>query len=366
MVWLSPTESPDDLWLDAIRQTRAALPDRQLIFIGSSELSAVQVRASIQQTADAYLCMLSHNEAVAELQHAIVAQPELFADRLAHNMYERSVVVQAELLDGMLEWTERRLLIRSHRQAADQESELLARLGRAQRELLDLNERKRGKRRPQSLQAMREAAATILDEHGVTGLVALRFDEAVDERTVRRYRGRPTTTRVARLVTVSSSIDEAALAAVREQLGWQVYVTTMSAEALPIEQAARTHGEAAQAFERMRGRPLSLPPGLLQRGDHMRGLVRMLAIGLRAMALLDATARTRVADMPGLVWQRTGAMNQPTTPVGERLLEAFREITLTAFSDGQEYHYHLTALSAVQRRVLELLMLSSETYHRPG
>jgi transposase len=149
----------------------------------------------------------------------------------------------------------------------------------------------------------------------------------------------------------------------RERLGWQVYVTTLSAEALPLEQAVRVYSEPEHVFERMRGRSLSLLPGVIQRTDHIRGLVRFLTIGLRCMKLLDSTARTHAAHLPNTLWQRPGSGMQQGVPTGERLLEAFRDITLTTFSDGQEQHAHLTALSAVQRRVLELLALSPMTYH---
>ncbi|MDZ4720235.1 MAG: hypothetical protein SH847_17415 [Roseiflexaceae bacterium] len=358
-VWMEPSHGSNEPLLNAILQTRIALPGRPILFIGNGEFSPAHIRAAIHQGSDTYLYLLPPAETLIELQHIV---GDTLPTSASANAYERSQLMCVEQDGHMIEWTERRLLVRSHRQSHDQETELMGRIVRAQRELLSLNERKRGKRRPQTMAAMREAVDGILAEYGVTGLIKPSFDEVVDERSVRRYRGRPTTIRVARLVTVSSSVDEAELVATRERLGWQVYATTLSAEPLPLDQAVRGHSEPEQAFERMRGRPLSLLPGVIQRSDHIRGLVRFLTIGLRCMVLLDTTARAHVSDLPNSFWQRPGSGVQQGIPTGERLLEAFRDITLTSFSDGHEQHYHLTALSTVQRRVLEILALSPTTY----
>jgi transposase len=364
MVWMEPALSlsngATEPILNAIQQTRVALPHRSIVFIGNGEISPAHVRAAIHEGADTYLYLLPPEETLNELQRVVGDAIPVETDA---NAYEYNQAVCVEQDGRRIEWTERHVLVRSHRQTHDQESELMGRIARAQRELLGLNERKRGKRRPQTMAAMQDAVDGILAEYGVIGLISPLFDEMVDERTVRRYRGRPTTTRVARLVTVSSSVNDAALMSARERLGWQVYVTTLSAEALPIDQAVRVYSEPEQVFERLRGRPISLLPGVIQRTDHIRGLVRFLTIGLRCMMLLDSTARTHAAYLPNTLWQRPGSGMQQGVPTGERLLEAFRDITLTTFSDGQEQHEHLTALSAVQRRVLELLALSPMTYH---
>jgi transposase len=365
-VWVAASEYDASSALGAIAQTRAALPGRHVTFIGNGELGAPEVRAAIQAGQDAYVCLLSNEEALSALRHALAGEWSLLASRPGGEMpmdsYERNESVRAELVGIPFEWRERRLLLRSHRQANEQADELMSRVVRAQRDLAALNEKKRGKRRPRTLTAMQEAVQAILAEHRVGGLISVSYDEVVDQRTVRRYRGRPTTTRVERMVTVSSSVDDQALIVARDRLGWQVYATTLNAEDLPIEQAARTLSETVSAFERLRGRPLSLLPGVIQRNDHARGLVRLLGLGLRVMVLIDIAARARAADVPSMSWQRSGAQVPAGDPTAERLLEVFRDITLTTISDGSTRRHHLTALSALQRRVIDWLALPPDTY----
>jgi hypothetical protein len=51
-------------------------------------------------------------------------------------------------------------------------------------------------------------------------------------------------------------------------------------------------------------------------------------------------------------------------PTAERLLEAFQEVTLTVIEGMGQVYRHLTALSPLQERILELLGFSSRVYRR--
>jgi hypothetical protein len=105
-----------------------------------------------------------------------------------------------------------------------------------------------------------------------------------------------------------------------------------------------------------------LLPGVIQRADNIRGLVRFLTIALRSMMLLDAVARTRGTDLISPGWQRFGAHSQSNVLTSERLLEAFREINLTVTEEGQGVMHQITALSSAQQRILELLGISPDIY----
>src|SRR2546429_543456 len=51
-------------------------------------------------------------------------------------------------------------------------------------------------------------------------------------------------------------------------------------------------------------------------------------------------------------------------PTAERLLEAFQDITLTITKGPQQTDRHVTALSPLQQRILEILGFSSALYTR--
>ena len=104
----------------------------------------------------------------------------------------------------------------------------------------------------------------------------------------------------------------------------------------------------------------------VQRDDHATGLIRLLSIALRVLTLLEFVGRRQLAaEGAKLAGLYAGNPRRETArPTAERLLEAFRDITLTIIEGPQQTDRHLTALSPLQQRILELLGFSSELYTR--
>jgi transposase len=107
-----------------------------------------------------------------------------------------------------------------------------------------------------------------------------------------------------------------------------------------------------------------LRPVYLQREDHLKGLVRLLSLTLTILTLTEfvtrralATADDELAGLyPGHPKQTT---NRPTT---ERLLAAFNEITLAVVFLPDQTIVHITPLSPLQNRILELLDFPASIY----
>jgi transposase len=104
----------------------------------------------------------------------------------------------------------------------------------------------------------------------------------------------------------------------------------------------------------------------VQRDDHATGLIRLLSIALRVLTLLEFVGRRRLAaegtPLAGLY--AGNAKRETARPTAERLLEAFQDLTLTIIKGPQQTERHLTALSPLQQRILEVLRFSSELYTR--
>ncbi|MBC7252053.1 MAG: transposase [Anaerolineae bacterium] len=162
-------------------------------------------------------------------------------------------------------------------------------------------------------------------------------------------------------------VDEAAVEEAVRRLGWRVYATNAPQERLSLTQAVlayRSEYIIERAFGRLKGKPLSLSPMYLQRDDHATGLIRLLSIGLRVLALVEFVVRRRLtADGGWLAGLYAGNPKRATArPTAELLLEAFKEITLTIIQEGERTHRHLTPLTQVQQRILELLDFPSTIY----
>ena len=164
-------------------------------------------------------------------------------------------------------------------------------------------------------------------------------------------------------------MDEAALESAVRRLGWRMYSTNQPVEQLSLEQAVlayRSEYLVERSLGRLKGRPLSLTPMYVHRDDHATGLIRLLSIALRVLTLLEFVVRRQLAaEEATLAGLYVGnAKRETARPTAERLLEAFQEVTLTVVKEVHRVYRHLTALSPLQERILELLGFSSRVYTR--
>jgi transposase len=349
---------------------RACLNTPGLLYVGDCKMAALDTRASIQAHADYYLCPLSALQVSAEQLAALreSSQPLRTVERtgadgqthcIAHG-YEHSETITAQSEGTSYTWTERRLLVRSQAAARAAETALRARLGQAQTAVAELVVRRQGKPVLADRAAVEQAVAETVTHFRVEGLLVVTVSEQVTEQSVRAYRNRPATVRTARQFTISSEVEPEALASAIEQLGWRVYATNQLVDVLSFVQAVEDYRDeylVERTFGRLKGHPLSLSPMYVERDDHATGLVRLLSIALRVLTLLEFVVRRRLAqEGAALAGLYAGNPKRATThPTTERLLEAFQEITLTIVVEPHQTRRHMTALSALQQRVLALL-----------
>ena len=265
-------------------------------------------------------------------------------------------------------WTERRLVVRSLRQAKASEAALRARVAQAQAQVEALNQRGRGRKRFEEINDLRQAVNEVIQRHQVADFLWLRYDQHCTSRPLRAYRGRAAGIKAQCQATVAVRVDEEALAAAVGRLGWRVYGTNQPREQLSLEQAVlayRSEYLVERSLGRLKGRPLSLKPMYVQRDDHATGLIRLLSIALRVLTLLELVGHRRLACEGKIAGLYAGNPKRETArPTAERSLEAFGDITLTVFELPQQTIRHVTPLSALQLRILEILGFSAEVYAR--
>lgn len=379
-----PGQRADDpLYLPAIARVRESIGRHGLLYVGDCKMGALETRAVLQAGGDYYLCPLSE----IQLPPAVLAsywepvsrghQPLTRITRLTAtgtrqylaDGYERLAPMVAEVAGQAVAWTERRLVVRSRQLARAGERALRSRVAQAQAAVAALNERGRGKRRFTELPALQAAVEAIVMRYRVQGLLAVQYTEHVHKRRLQRYGSRPATVQVERDFRVKAVIDRPAVATASSQLGWRVYATNAPPEQLSLVQAVlayRSQYLIESDMGRLKGHPLSLTPMYLQRDDHATGLIRLLSVGLRVLTLLEFVVRQRLAaTRMALAGVYTGNPKRATArPTTERLLKGFEGLTLTIIREGRRRRYHLTPLSAVQRRILRLLNFPVDIYTR--
>jgi transposase len=380
---ISGEHADDPVYLPIIARVRDGLQKKGLLYVGDCKMAALQTRASIQMQGDYYLCPLSAIQAPpVQVSQEVEAQRSQGArliqvermDSEGKNTciaqgYETIQTVTAQVDGQSQTWQERRLLVQSMAATHSAQASLQERLQKAQQALQELTARRQGKTRLAERVEVEEAIKDVLTRFRVEGLLDVQIQEHVQERPVRAYRGRLSGVRRVVTFTVSSQREEKGIEKAMSQLGWRVYATNHLDEHLTLEQAVEAYRDeylVERNFSRLKGRPLSLAPLYVQRDDHRIGLVRLLTLALRVLTLLEGVVRQRLGeqkeDLAGLF--AGNPKRRTAQPTAERLLEAFREVTLTVVSAPGFAQRHVTPLSPLQQQILTLLGISPAVYLR--
>jgi transposase len=255
---VSGERADDPLYVPCIERVRASLGRGGLLYVGDCKLASRDTRAWIVGQGDYDLCPLPQVQlAPGELEAAFEAlergevtlSPVFRASddgtlQLIAFGYERQVPMALEAQGERQRWTERRLLVRSLRQAKASEAALRARVAQAQAQGEAFNPRGRGRKRFAEIDELRHAVTEVIQRHQVADFFWLRYDQHCTSRLLRAYRGRAARLQAQRHATVAVRVDEEALEAAVGRLGWRVYGTNQPREQLSLEQAVLAYRSA--------------------------------------------------------------------------------------------------------------------------
>ena len=248
---VSGERADDPLYLPCIARVQASVGRHGLLYVGDCKMAARETRARLVGPGDFYLCPLPQVQlAEGELDMALEAVwrgaqrlspvkregPQGALEVIAEG-YEYTVAMRQPVGEHVQTGTERRLVVRSVRQAQAAEAALRARVAKAMAQMEALNQRGRGKKRFETVAALRQAVVAIVQDHHVENLVWFRLTQHTTPHPVRAYRGQPARVDHTRHATVEVCVDEAALAAAVGRLGWRVYATNQPVESLSLAQA---------------------------------------------------------------------------------------------------------------------------------
>ena len=132
------------------------------------------------------------------------------------------------------------------------------------------------------------------------------------------------------------------------------------------DQAYRGQYQIEKGWSRLKGKRLSLEPMYLQDETRMQGLVQLLMLAVRVLTLLEWQVREKLREsgetLKGIYPGQSG--RQTRRPSAELLLSCFAGISLTVVEVLGERSVHVTALTPLQTKLLELWGLPTDLFHK--
>jgi len=375
----------DPLYVPLIERVRGILNQTGLLYAGDSKMAALATRAHIAYHGDYYVVPLPMTgKMTKEFDGWVdtIVEGEQTATLIwdekqligAGYEFERSHTTTIE--EGLVTWTERVLVVRSQAWAKRQITQLEKRLSTASAELKALTpEPGRGKRQIRDEVELEVVIARVLEKYKVDGLLNIEWD--CKEKEVTHYKGpgrsgpkrSAYTETVVRYVITQVKRDETAIASQKHRMGWRVYATNALVHKLTFAETV-THYRQGWCLERdfhlVKDLPLGLSPLFVWKDDQIKGMVRLLTLGLRLLTLIELQVRRGLAEeqtaLKGLYeGQPSRSTNRPT---GKRILKAFAraKIALVRVELGDGIEYHMTPLSSLHKQILSYLKLPLSLY----
>lgn len=378
----------DRLYVPAIQRVLCCLNRNGLLFVGDSKMSSQETRAFLQRQKQRYLTPLANvGETAKQLTDWVkkaVDQPEILQEILSKKECEegaescRGYSFERDCLDTRqdtpLHWKEQVFVVYSPNYAGSLRKGLDQRLQSAKEKLLALTMSEKRKKNTTE-EDLRKTAEGLLKQYRVTGILTYRLERIArtSVKYVGRGRGGPDrpqqTTETVRYDLTEVGLDEEALKTQRSLLGWRAFVSNAPVSEFSLTNAVeiyRDQHSIEHGFHRLKGVPLSLSPLFVHRDDQVTGLIHLLSLAVRFLTLIEHRVRTKLkeqdAGLVGLHLENPKKENR--TPTSERLLDQFKEITLTRVRMGVTEMEHIPPHTDLQTRILDLLDLPPNTYYR--
>jgi transposase len=368
--------SDNPLYVPAYDAAVAALGTTEVLIVGDSKMSDLPTRGHMVAHGSCYLGAYRPIHASAEitgwvdaaLAHADTWVPMETVDRRTGEVQRDAVIDPFDRTQTWVDpttqqahtWTERVLVVRATAYQAGLRRLREQALARLTPDLLTLAQPPvRGRKR-------------YLQEADLAAVIAKRIAEAKLDGVVQTKLA-PIALRDGTTAWVLAAVwvDRAAWQAMVDRLGWQVYVTNTTVEQYDVPSLVAAYHQQPvheRTFSRLKTRNLQLRPVFVRDETRISGLVWLLCLALRVLVLTEQRLRAALQDQgAALVGLNPASRTQATTtPTTERVIRAFRNLTVTILTGAGWEQRHVSSLNDTQQQILALLGLPSDLYARLG
>jgi transposase len=356
-------------YLPLIERARQTISGRGTLYVGDSQWSSAANRLAIHQAGDYYLSPLNLKQCGAELRRHYLDQLPVDIDELpgidppdSPQQRARYYELNHAMSHDGVAWTERRILCYSAAYADKHITAFDKRLAAAETKLRALTVYKRGRKNPKTLAELHRRIGLILGEAQLADCFTIDTQQTITYRQVQKWKDRPART----VEQVSLSLDlvrnEDVIAAQRQRKGWQLYATNVGEHVLgPAELIGQYRNEyrIEHLFDYAINRDMDLLPLYLHHEHRVKGLIKLIFVGMRFSSSIQTRARQELqrqaGQLDGVYAGNKGRKTaRPTTPM---LLRQLRGIAMVFMETAGQQQVQLSELNHTQCRILELLHL---------
>jgi len=368
--------SDNPLYVPAYDAAVAALGTSDVLIVGDSKMTDLPTRGHVVAHGSRYLGAYRPVHARAQIAGwvaAALAHAETWVkietvDRRTGEVQMDAVIDPFERQQTWLDpttqqahtWTERVLVVRATAYQAGLRRLREQALERLTPDLLKLAQPPvRGRKRYRA-------------EADLAAVIAKRIAEAKLDGVVQTKR-EPLTLRNGTTAWILAAmwVDLTAWQAMVDRLGWQISVTNTAPEQYDVPALVASYHQQPvheRTFSRLKTRNLHLRPVFVRDETRIAGLVWLLCLALRVLVLTEQRLRAAMqeqgTELTGL--NPASRTQTTTTPTTERVIRAFRNLTVTVVHGVGWEQRHVSALNTTQQQILALLGLPSDLYARLG
>lgn len=376
--------SDDGLYIPAYDEASQSIGNEVMV-VGDSKMSALGTRAHIQKRGGNYICPLSMVGKIPQqmeewVKTAVEGSVRLQVLKSADGKpigkaYEFSREQSHSDEGGQVtNWIERVIVARSDNYAKSQQNKLKEGLQAALQAIQALTAKSgRGHRYYRSAEELEAGVQGLIEQHRVQGLLDIQIKAQPQLRQVYPRPGRPSSTTQPKLVeeqrflVKKAKVNQSALRQRMAHLGWRAYVSNAPAKEWPLDQviaAYRAEWRIEHGFALLKGSPLSIAPVYLSKPQHIRGLLCLLSLALRALTLIQFTVAQALQNTGQTIKGISPAYPHQIShqPSAALILAAFNFISLTILHQAGQRFFHLPTLNPVQQQLLALLSFPADLY----
>ena len=362
--------SDDVLYLPMVERVEKTLEMKGLLFVGDSKLGSIGNRHVIAHKGHYYLTPLNRvqmpfNE-LANLLKSVTTTNCLIdmGENVTIKAFEHELTRQ----HANDSWTERLVSVFSPTYAKAQITQFDKQIQQNKQALEALTVIKQGKTPFKEEHELQHKINEILHKSKTSAFFDVHIQTTTTETTVRKYGDRPEQKRLKHTFELTIKLNETAINAHKDVLGWRVFATNAPKDALSTQKVIETYKEEIKVeyrFNQLHNKTAALMPIYLQKDERIKALIRILMIALKVIAIIQYKAREALKNtqaqvnelFPGNPGRKT---NQPTA---EMILRAFSNISIVFIAlNDKNTHIEVSKLSNSQKHLLNLLGISPLIY----